>query len=786
MQAALHIALTIAGICAPSLLIALAVRRWLVRVPWKIITLFLFLTFAFLGGAVFTTGIPVPLDEVARGYPHRGVTGEIAPRNPLTNDTVRLFLPWMHVVREELAAGNLPLWNRYAFSGYPLLGNGESAPFFPTFLATLFVPLPKQLVAMAGVKLFVSLLFTWLLIRRERLPSSAAVFAAVCFTFSVFQTVYLYYSTTAVTSLLPAAIFTVLHLFDNPRSRSAFWFCAIVVGVLQTAGHPESVLHVAVACVVLLLIEVVAPAVPREDSAVSLRSRLLLPAAAALFGMLISAPAWVPVLEQVTESLRFQEISEAREMTPPFPGAGAWTLLNPDLFGNPARGNWSWVLNYSVVASSYAGLLTLALIPSALFSRRASARDRILAIAAIASFLMAMNWTIIGRVLNAIPPLSIVANDKIRFVTVLLAAMIAARALTRIERGSRWLELAGSALVVLIAAEGLHRKLGITIAPPAFAGILTVAGFWLAAIYARRFGKMSLILPAAVAAITIELFVINIPFNALVDTRLYRPELPIINAIHERSPGEPFRVAGIGWVLMPQTSAEYGVEDIRGSDPMATSSYMNVFRLIEAEDDSFGVKRIENLAQPCVDFLNVRFALAEPGAIAPPGWRVVYQGVDGTLVENGFSMRRFYAPERLVPEESSLLTQLKGIEDFRTTAVIHGVETHANPPPHSLAITEPRSGKFRLRIDAKERTFIASSQPHSPGWRVGIDGERAKIHTVNGAFIGFFVPAGQHVVEVKYVPMSFWISVVVAVLALLGGVWWLRRNREPNVQRSDT
>ncbi len=301
-------------------------------------------------------------------------------------------------------------------------------------------------------------------------------------------------------------------------------------------------------------------------------------------------------------------------------------------------------------------------------------------------------------------------------------------------------------------------------------GIIALTGFWLVVVYARRVSRMHLVAPAAVVAITIELFVINVPFNALVDQRLYRPDLPIIDAIHERSPGEPFRITGTGWVLMPQTSADYGVEDIRGSDPMASASYMNFFRLIEAEDDSFGVKRIEDLAQPGVDFLNVRMALAEPGAIPPPGWRVVYEGADGTLLENGFSMRRFYAPERLMPADDALHDQLRSIDDFRSAVVVDEPESMHNVQPESLAITEPRSGKFRLRINAPDRTFIASSQPHSPGWTVRIDGDPARIHTVNGAFIGFYVPAGQHEIEVKYVPMSFWISAVVAVLALLGGV----------------
>src|SRR5262249_51535736 len=146
-------AMTLLGIALSSLLLVLALRRWLEPVPWRIALLLLALTLVFLHGAVFSSKLPVPVDEVARGYPWRGVVGQVTPRNPLTNDTVKLFLPWMQVAREELAHFRAPLWNRYSFGGYPLLGNGESAPFSPLFLATLFVPLPKQIVAMAGLKI---------------------------------------------------------------------------------------------------------------------------------------------------------------------------------------------------------------------------------------------------------------------------------------------------------------------------------------------------------------------------------------------------------------------------------------------------------------------------------------------------------------------------------------------------------------------------------------------------------------------------------------------------------
>ncbi|MEO8380999.1 MAG: hypothetical protein ABI779_15160, partial [Acidobacteriota bacterium] len=225
------------GIALPALLLAAAVRRWVTPVEWRYVFLFLALTFAFLHGAVFTSRLPVPVDEVARGYPYRGVVGEVQPRNALTNDTVKLFLPWMQVAREELFHFRAPLWNRYSFSGYPLLANGESAPFSPLFLCTLFVPLPGQIVAMAGLKIFIALLFGFLFARRAGIGEAAACFAASAFAFSVFQAVFLYYSTTAVTAFLPAALYVVLEAQERARYRDGV-LVALVVGTLMANGHP--------------------------------------------------------------------------------------------------------------------------------------------------------------------------------------------------------------------------------------------------------------------------------------------------------------------------------------------------------------------------------------------------------------------------------------------------------------------------------------------------------------------------------------------------------------------
>ncbi|HVG23960.1 MAG TPA: hypothetical protein VND45_07380 [Thermoanaerobaculia bacterium] len=708
--------MVILGILLPSLLLAWAVRRWVAPVPWRFIALFMVLTLAFLHGAVFTSKLPVPVDEVARGYPYKGVVGAVAARNPLTNDTARLFLPWMQVAREELFAFRAPLWNRYSFSGYPLLGNGESAPFSPLFLATLFVPLPQQIVAMAGLKLFVALLFGYLFARRSGAGDAASCFAASAFAFSVFQTVFLYYSTTAVTAFLPAALYALLEAQEHARRRDVV-LVALIVATLMANGHPESVLHIAIGAAGLLLIDV---GTSRDRMAWLRRFRV--PSIGAIAGLALSAPAWVPVLEQVRLSSRLAELRAGHAMS--YPLTAAWAMISPNGFGNPVRQNWGWILNYSLVAASYVGLLVLAFFAAAVVSPRTELRDRLWALYAILSWLIALGWTPIGRLFNALPPFSITANDKLRFVALFIAAVVAAKALERIRA---WYVVfavlcAGAAIYVYTHRAAVMRPWDL-IAPAAVLALMLVP---------RRF------VPAAAAALlTIELFVLNGGFNALVESRYYKPRLPIVEELHRIAPHEPYRIAALEWMFLSNASAHYGLEDVRGSDPMSYAAYTELLKPIVVDDRSIDFDRIVDVQSPLLDALNVRYLLTEPGAEPGGRWQPRYRGPDGSLFENPSVRARFWIAEG----------------------------------EGALAIEQRGPARFTLRVNARTPLRISSSQGAGPGWRVrGGEG-------VRGTFLGVAVPDGRHTVEVAYRPLSFWGSVPIALFAAVLLVWNSTRPR---------
>lgn len=688
--------MTLAGILLPALLVALALRRWFAPLPWSVIAISLALTLGFLGEAAFDSRrVPVPLDEVMRGYPWRGVTGVTASRNPLTNDTVKQILPWMQVVREELRYGRAPLWNRHQFSGYPLLGNGQSAPFASIFLATLFVPLPQQLVAMAGLKLFLALSFMWLFLRDEGVSRTAALFGSVLFAFSLFQTVYLYYPMTTVSSLLPAAAFAVRGCL---RSDDRRWrvLLTIVTAAVASGGHPESAVHVGIGCLVVMLLE----------RGGRIRGTFL----PALTGLAISAPAWVPVVEQALRSTRAASLANAAHGA--LDPLVAWLFLNPNGFGNPAYGNWQWIYNYSIAAPTYVGLIALALA----FCAR-SRRDFELLASAAVLFLIAMNWTFAGRAFNALPPLSLIAQDRLRFVIVFLVAILAARV-----AGTRFVLLPGIALLAA-AVWLLHAKWGVTLDRRSVAGAIALAAFLAVTLVRPRFAPA-----AAFVLATFELFAFNTSFNALTSRAYFAPSMPILDRLRELSRGEPSRIAGHDWTFLPNAAAQYGFEDIRGHDPMALASYARFFDSIAAHDPSSDVKRVQNVDQPALARLGVRFLLAEPSFEAGDAWTLRYEGPDGKLYEAKRWMRRFFAP--------------RGDADI-------GVIVQESP------------AKLHFDVDAPRGALIESSQVYVSGWRAS----GAELVKRGDPFIRLRVPPGRRTVTLTYVPLSFYGSCGIALIA---------------------
>jgi hypothetical protein len=92
----------------------------------------------------------------------------------------------------------------------------------------------------------------------------------------------------------------------------------------------------------------------------------------------------------------------------------------------------------------------------------------------------------------------------------------------------------------------------------------------------------------------------------------------------------------------------------------------------------------------------------------------------------------------------------------------------------------PNQAKFR--VQTSERALFVLSDFLYPGWNGYLDGEPVPIYRTNGIFRGMVVPAGTHVLTMRFRPPSFRLGLGLAGMAsliIIACVW--QQRRKPNV-----
>jgi uncharacterized membrane protein YfhO len=107
--------------------------------------------------------------------------------------------------------------------------------------------------------------------------------------------------------------------------------------------------------------------------------------------------------------------------------------------------------------------------------------------------------------------------------------------------------------------------------------------------------------------------------------------------------------------------------------------------------------------------------------------------------------------------------------DFRQTVWVSGAAADAANGTATLRVREI-GPDLVIEADARERVLVATSVPDWPGWRAQASGRKLETATVDHAFVGFWLPAGRHVVRLRYLPGSFVTGAALSLLTVLGAL----------------
>ncbi|MCB1033584.1 MAG: YfhO family protein, partial [Acidobacteria bacterium] len=422
------------------------------------------------------------------------------------------------------------------------------------------------------------------------------------------------------------------------------------------------------------------------------------------------------------------------------------------------------------VGGSSLALAALALIPAAFAGRRHRRAALGWLILGLVGLLVAAHFPWISRPFGWLPFLRDTLLKRLSLWWVIAASVLAAMGARNLLRGRGRAAVLGGilALAVLLAVVGGFFPSSRAPLPAAMGWLQLLILIPLCVWMFRRWTPILLLLVLLVPRMV--LFKEWVPLSL---ASSFYPSTPAVEFVKERSQG--FRVGGLGPALIPHSAAFFGLEDVRGYDPLAFAPYVEFSKTFSRLARP-GWGRIERWDHPALDFLGVKFLFDHPTMYIfhHPGALQVYEGEDALVFENPGAFRRLFRPAsvEVVASPEAALAKVPAIEDFGALALAsgEGLPAPGTYPNGEMEISglEVAPGRLAAEVEAGSLAVVATSQPAIPGWRLWLDGLEVEPLRVDGAFLGALVETGRHELVFRYAPRSWTLGWLLFSLGIVG------------------
>ena len=751
------------------------VRRYVHRVAWPVALFLIFAPWLITGRAMLTGGVYAPIDIAYQAHPLAALKEEMGiegTKSPILGDVVSQEIPWRKAVREAVKNGRLPLWNRFILAGEPLLAMQQPAVFHPSTWLGMLLPLAQAWTFEMTITLFLALLFGWLFCRELGLSTIACCVGAAGWAFSDYLLFFLGYPLAPAVAPFPLLL---LGLSRIARERSARSVSITVSALLLSlfAGHSETLLHIVAAAGLYFLF------VLFSKHRAGWKRAVLLAVVAGVITLALGAVVLLPHLEALPHTLEYffrhnwyakadrsSNLGEALKRLP--------QIVIPYAFGTSGHGATTERQDPSV---GYVGSMLFPLAVVGLFSRRRE-KWAFLALGLLGSAVWA-RVPVITDAVCSLPLFDIALNERLVFLAAFAIAMLAALGTEEILSESAKSRLALAVIAVLallilgyLLLEGRLRKLEM---PPSYLHLqfllqlvpLCLLGIWL---LVRGEGARKATAGIVLGLVLAQRAAEGSLLYPVIPNRAFYPPLRLFSRIPRN---QPFRTTAIGYTFIPNISALYELEDVRGYEAMTFRKLFETYPLWCVHQPVW-FNRVDDPTKPFLSFLNVRYFLVPEGMPPPPTWPIVAEDLGIRVVENPAVLPRAFAPAmfRVEPDGGERLKVLGEIDDFARLGVVSEL---AGKPigvwiPNgeaSVAIRSYTPGWLSIGVTAARQALVATSVTAWPGWQLKIDGKSARLIDYNHAFLSFVVPPGDHHAELKYLPDSFVVGAWVSGLTLL-------------------
>ncbi|MFC1521120.1 YfhO family protein [Elusimicrobiota bacterium] len=311
-----------------------------------------------------------------------------------------------------------------------------------------------------------------------------------------------------------------------------------------------------------------------------------------------------------------------------------------------------------------------------------------------------------------------------------------------------------------------------------------------------------------VAGVFIELFVYAPKLMPKMFDYFKAP--PYVEFLQERTRAQPGRVLGMGYMLMPNWSSIYGLEDIRFQSGVVPKRYALFLanNLLTRPGVLADAKDLRKLYEPLrfigtqetlldkekmkfIDFLGVRYLIGrsqcvpivpyqrmeevckQSGLTLPSEFPLLYEQDNVNIYESTGALSKAFMVYDTVfaKQESNVFRIFQNADfDFKRTAIIEDRELGSNisisSPTYSVKALKKLSDSVAYEVSTSDAGLLVVSDVYYPGWKAYIDGNEVPLRVANYAFRGVRVPAGEHVVEFHYKPWWVYLGFALSLMLL--------------------
>lgn len=711
-------------------------------------------------------GAYLPWLEYKWGYP----TG-VPVKNPLISDIFSLYYMWKSLVAEQWRHFQIPLWDPYVYSGYPLMATFHSAVFYPLNLIHILLGDTRGWNFLVIFPSFASAVTMYLYLRLIKLKRAGAVVGSIVYAYAGFAISWAQFMTASQAMVWMPLVFIAIEKYFESKRTYFLFFLPLIFVLIVTSGHFQILVYMTLLTAVYFMWKFLETP----------NFRLLL--GAIIPGILtlgLSTFQLLPTLELTKYGIRMVENYISEYNYGLLPMRYLPTLLAPDYFGNAATGNFFGVFNYHE-AIFYCGVLTVFCFILSLFLFKSNKYIRFFAVTAIISLLLGFD-TPLGRAIYTfnVPGLSTSAAGRIAVIFTFSLAVLSGIVVSNLEKISfkkiiftigivglmyavivylaRFVDgvLMSSDNVNMLLAQRRSVALRNLILPGALVGAYSLA-FLMAKKWKALIGLLILLA-------CFDMFRFGWKYVPFVPERIIYPATPITDFLIEKGKTEVFRIdREKAEIMPPSTWMQYRLMSPSGYDPMAIYDYAVKYNEKLNGNFSGDVSRYSELdrydAGPLGEF-NVKYLLVvkrdELGRLGGKNisytinqkeWNKVFETSQSAILENS----KYQPRARFLDSKDG-----------------------------EVMITSYTPNTVKISYSNGENKTLLLADTWYPGWKAFVNGKEVNIEKCDGIFRCIKLTEDSGEVVFDYQPASLWLGMKISIISLIGTVTaliWLRKRR---------